>query len=109
MLAEGTSLMLNHPPPRGWFPFKPSPTRAERSVSEAEVGRGPGEGVIPLCRELSSANGHLPDIDKARVLLHQDDFIICADGGTRHALALNLRPNLIIGDMDSAEKGQLQQ
>ena len=54
------------------------------------------------------ANGDLPDIDKARTLLHPDDFIICADGGTRHALALNVKPNLVIGDMDSAEKGQLQ-
>lgn len=54
------------------------------------------------------ANGDLPDIDKARFLLNADDYIICADGGTRHALALGVRPNLIIGDMDSAEKGQLQ-
>ena len=54
------------------------------------------------------ANGHLPHLENARVLLHPDDFIICADGGTRHALALNVRPNLVIGDMDSAEKSQLQ-
>ena len=54
------------------------------------------------------ANGELPDIDKARLLLQDDDYIICADGGTRHALALDVQPNLIIGDMDSAEKDQLQ-
>ncbi len=54
------------------------------------------------------ANGELPDLNKARVLLRDDDYVICADGGTRHALALNLKPNLIIGDMDSAEKAQLQ-
>ena len=54
------------------------------------------------------ANGDLPDLDKARALVHSKDFIICADGGTRHALALNVRPNLVIGDMDSAEKSQLQ-
>ena len=53
------------------------------------------------------ANGDLPKLDRARVLLHPDDFIICADGGTRHALALNVKPNLVIGDMDSAEKSQL--
>jgi len=28
-------------------------------------------------------------------------YIICADGGTRHALALALMPHLIIGDLDS--------
>ena len=54
------------------------------------------------------ANGELPDLDKARLLLHADDTIICADGGTRHALALHVQPNIIIGDMDSAEKAQLQ-
>jgi thiamine pyrophosphokinase len=47
------------------------------------------------------ANGELPDLDKARALLHDDDFIIAADGGTRHALALGLNPNVIIGDLDS--------
>ncbi|HLO29763.1 MAG TPA: thiamine diphosphokinase, partial [Anaerolineales bacterium] len=54
------------------------------------------------------ANGELPDIDKARLLLRPDDYIICADGGTRHALALAVSPKIIIGDMDSVEKGQLQ-
>lgn len=54
------------------------------------------------------ANGELPELDRARLLLHSDDTIICADGGTRHALALGIQPDLIIGDMDSAEKGQLQ-
>lgn len=50
------------------------------------------------------ANGDLPDLNKARNLLRADDFIICADGGTRHALAMGLTPNLVIGDMDSIEK-----
>lgn len=47
------------------------------------------------------ANGELPDLEKARALLRSDDYIICADGGTRYALALGLTPNLVIGDMDS--------
>ena len=55
------------------------------------------------------ANGELPDIDKARSILQNDDYIICADGGTRHALTLNIKPNLIIGDMDSADSKTLQQ
>lgn len=54
------------------------------------------------------ANGELPDLNKARLLLRNDDYIICADGGTRHALALNIQPHLLIGDMDSADKAQLQ-
>ncbi|GAB1470680.1 thiamine diphosphokinase [Chloroflexota bacterium] len=47
------------------------------------------------------ANGNLPNPEKARSLLRAEDFILCADGGTRHALALGLTPNAIIGDMDS--------
>ncbi|MBI5822977.1 MAG: thiamine diphosphokinase [Chloroflexi bacterium] len=47
------------------------------------------------------ANGDLPNPQKARTLLRPDDFILCADGGTRHALALGLIPNLVIGDLDS--------
>jgi len=54
------------------------------------------------------ANGDLPDINKANALLHPDDFIICADGGTRHAFALNLKPDLVIGDMDSIQKDHWQ-
>lgn len=54
------------------------------------------------------ANGELPDIDRARPLLRTDDYVICADGGTRHALALDRQPDLVVGDMDSLEKGQWQ-
>jgi thiamine pyrophosphokinase len=61
-----------------------------------------------LKRILVFANGELPNLEKARTLLHGDDYILCADGGTRHAVALDVKPDLIIGDMDSAEKEQLQ-
>jgi len=54
------------------------------------------------------ANGDLPDIDKVRSILRDDDYIICADGGTRHASSLDLKPALVIGDMDSADGSALQ-
>jgi thiamine pyrophosphokinase len=54
------------------------------------------------------ANGELPDLNIARSLIRNGDYIICADGGTRHALALGAKPNLIIGDLDSAERGVVQ-
>jgi thiamine pyrophosphokinase len=53
-------------------------------------------------RVIIFANGDLPDLEKARALLREDDFIIAADGGTRHVLALGKNPNIIIGDLDSA-------
>ena len=54
-----------------------------------------------MSRIIIFANGDLPDLEKARALLHDDDFIIAADGGTRHVLALGKFPNVIIGDLDS--------
>ena len=54
-------------------------------------------------RILIFANGELPDINKVRAILRDDDYIICADGGTRHASSLDLKPALVIGDMDSAD------
>ena len=55
---------------------------------------------LPM-RIIIFANGNLPYPERARTLIHPDDFILCADGGTRHALALGLNPNVIVGDMDS--------
>jgi thiamine pyrophosphokinase len=54
-----------------------------------------------MLRIIIFANGNLPNLEKARALLRPDDFILCADGGTRHALAMGIIPNAIIGDMDS--------
>jgi thiamine pyrophosphokinase len=56
-------------------------------------------------RVIIFANGEMPDLQAARKLILPDDLIICADGGTRHALALGLIPQTIIGDMDSLPEG----
>jgi thiamine pyrophosphokinase len=62
-----------------------------------------------LQRIVIFANGQLSDLNRARSLLRGDDYILCADGGTRHARALGVRPDLVIGDMDSAEKRHLEE
>lgn len=42
-------------------------------------------------------------------VLKTGDMVICADGGTRHAKALGVVPDLIIGDMDSIDPGLLEE
>jgi thiamine pyrophosphokinase len=58
-----------------------------------------------MSRIIIFANGDLPNPEKARTLLRADDFVIAADGGVRHALALGLTPRVLIGDLDSLPKG----
>ena len=48
-------------------------------------------------------NGNIQNYDISKEKLRQVDFIICADGGTRHAYHMNIIPNMIIGDMDSSK------
>lgn len=59
-------------------------------------------------RILIFANGILSDLNKARLIVESDDLILCADGGTRHALALGLWPTVIIGDLDSLSVDERQ-
>lgn len=49
------------------------------------------------------ANGECRDPDFLRRQVKDDDYIICVDGGSRHALAMGLRPDLILGDSDSLD------
>jgi len=49
------------------------------------------------------ANGDLENPAFYREILREDDYIICADGGSRHAKTLGLTPDLIIGDLDSVD------
>ncbi|MCP4141962.1 MAG: thiamine diphosphokinase [Chloroflexi bacterium] len=54
-------------------------------------------------RAIIFINGDLPNLDAVRELIRDDDLIIAADGGTRHALALGLIPSVVIGDLDSLD------
>lgn len=47
------------------------------------------------------ANGDLEDLAFYEAFIKPDDYIVCVNGGTGHALALGLKPDLVIGDLDS--------
>lgn len=49
------------------------------------------------------ANGEIENYDFVKRLTVSDDYIICCDGGTRHAFIMGVRPDVILGDMDSVD------
>ncbi len=54
-------------------------------------------------RAIIFANGEFRNPAAFRAPITPDDLIICADGGTAHALTAGLEPHVIIGDMDSMD------
>ena len=54
------------------------------------------------------ANGEIKNYKRYKQYLLGDEYIICADGGAKHAGALNLIPNLITGDFDSIDQETLE-
>lgn len=53
------------------------------------------------------ANGTPPTLGFARHIAHGADMLICADGGARTALAAHLRPDWVVGDLDSLDEDEL--
>ncbi|MCO5187813.1 MAG: thiamine diphosphokinase [Anaerolineae bacterium] len=49
------------------------------------------------------ANGQIDDVNWIRPYLDDVTAIIAADGGTSHLYRLDIRPNLVIGDLDSLD------
>lgn len=54
------------------------------------------------------ANGDAPDRATLEGRLNSADLIIAADGGTRHALSIGVRPHIVIGDLDSISEADRQ-
>jgi thiamine pyrophosphokinase len=51
--------------------------------------------------------GAILDDEPVRMLATQSSCVICADGGLAHAIRLGIRPDLLIGDFDSAAAADL--
>ncbi|PID75041.1 MAG: thiamine diphosphokinase [Desulfobacterales bacterium] len=54
------------------------------------------------------ANGSVEKTDRFFPVVKDADHIICADGGAVHSDAMNLLPNILIGDMDSVPQQILE-
>ncbi len=46
-------------------------------------------------------NGDIHDYQWHKQIIEPDDYVICADGGTYHALKMDIIPQMIVGDFDS--------
>ena len=62
-----------------------------------------------LKRAVIFANGELRDREKIKAQIDSGDFLIAVDGGHRHIKSLGLMSSLVIGDLDSMPKSDVQQ
>ena len=60
-----------------------------------------------MTRVVIFANGQLPDLEAARELLQDDDYIVAADGGANHLMKIGILPEIVIGDLDSVDEDTL--
>ena len=59
-------------------------------------------------RVILFANGDLPNPDHISPMLRPDDVLIAVDGGLQHLTRLQLIPQWIIGDLDSADPQEVK-
>lgn len=52
-------------------------------------------------RHIIVSNGGIFDYSFYKGLFEDSDYIICADGGARHLIEMDIMPNVILGDLDS--------
>ena len=55
------------------------------------------------------ANGEIRDYDFAKLILADCDYILACDGGLRHCYKLDVMPDYLVGDLDSAPSDVLDQ
>jgi len=59
-------------------------------------------------RSVIISNGTIEDYEAIAKIIKEDDYIVCADGGSMHAKKLGLTPDIIIGDCDSIDQETLK-
>lgn len=53
------------------------------------------------------ASGEIKNYDFLRKLVEEHDYIVCADGGANHLLKIGEFPDIVLGDLDSIGKKEL--
>jgi len=64
--------------------------------------------LLSQTRAIIFANGILSDPAAARAAIQPGDRLIAADGGLHHLHQLGLMPDVLIGDLDSVEPGEVE-
>jgi len=59
-------------------------------------------------RAVVFANGVICEICLVKQLVGEKDFIVSADGGLRYIRSLNLIPKLVVGDLDSVSRDDIE-
>lgn len=54
-----------------------------------------------MTRYIIIANGDIMDYQWHKDIITENDFIVCADGGARHAIEMDIIPDVVLGDFDS--------
>jgi len=57
-----------------------------------------------LKRIIVFSNGYYNNMNFYSELITSNDYIICADGGANYALSIGVRPDMVVGDLDSIDK-----
>jgi thiamine pyrophosphokinase len=60
-------------------------------------------------RAIIFVNGVIPDLTTVERWVQAGDDVLAADGGAHHAVAMGLRPRVVVGDLDSVEPAMVEQ
>ena len=62
-----------------------------------------------MARVVIFANGEIPNPKSVRALLQEGDYLLAADGGANHLYQMGIRPDMVIGDLDSIDEDVLHE